>query len=149
MNLKDQLLSDMKVAMKSGDKIRLSTIRMLRAKISELEIAKNRDLTEDELIGVLISNAKQHADSIEQYQKGGREDLVEIESKEKEIVELYLPAKLSDDEIKQIIKEALDETKDLDPKQRLGNTMKIVMNRVKGRADGKLISQMVREALQG
>ena len=149
MNLKEQLLSDMKVAMKSGDKIRLNTIRLLRAKISELEIAKNRDLTEDELTGVLISSAKQRADSIEQYHKGGREDLVEIESKEKVIIESYLPEKLSDDEIKQIITEALEETKDLDSKQRLGNTMKIVINRVKGRADGKLINQMVREALQG
>ena len=148
MNLKEQLVADMKSAMKAGEKTRLSVIRLLRADIDKLEIAKKRELTEDELLSVLTSGVKKRNDAIELYNKGGRDELAQKERDEKAIIESYLPKQLSQDELKAIIDDAVAEIGDVNPKQ-MGAVMKIVMGKTKGRADGKVVSQMVRDALQG
>lgn len=148
MNLKDQLFQDLKVAMKAGDKTRLGVIRLLRAKIGEMEIAKKRDLTDDELLSVLTSAVKQRKESISQYEQGNRQDLVEKEQAELEIIQKYLPEQLSEDKVKSIIADAIAET-GAQSMQDLGQVMKIVMGRVKGQADGKMVNQLVRESLQG
>lgn len=149
MNLKDQLTSDLKTAMKAGDKLRVSVIRLLRAKIEEQEIAKLRDLTEDEFLSVLISAAKQRVEAAEQYERGGRDDLAQKERAEKDIIDSYLPQQLTEAELKTIVFDAVTEVGDVEPRQKFGAVMKIVMSRVKGQADGKTVNQLVRSALEG
>lgn len=149
MSLKDQLAVDLKTAMKSGEKLRTSVIRLLRADIVKQEIAKNRDLTDDELISVLITAAKQRKESIEQFEKGGRSDLAQKESDELKLIESYLPKPLSLEEIKTIISAAICDVGEINSAQKMGAVMKIVMPLVKGKADGRLVNQLVKDLMQG
>lgn len=146
MELKDKLGEDQKSALKGGDKIRLSTIRILRSEIRNEEIKKGDELNEDETIGVLAREARKRKEAIEEYQKAGRVDLVEKESKELEIIREYMPPELSDEELRSIIESVIEETK-ASSKRDLGKVMSAVMSRVKGRAEGGTVNQIVREML--
>ncbi len=148
MKLKEKLNEDMRKALREKDVLRLSTIRLLLAAIKNLEIAKGKDkeLKESDLIGALISEAKKRKESIEEYKKGKREDLVEKETKELEIIKEYLPKELSPEEIGRIIEETIEEVGAKDMKD-MGKVMGAVMGKTKGRADGKVVNQMVRERL--
>ena len=150
MNIKDRLVKDMKDAMRSGDKLRLSVIRMLRAAVKDEEIKKGGikyNLSDEETLEVLARAAKQRKDAIAQYKKAQRNDLVEKETKELNIIQEYLPKQLTEEEIKKIVKETIDEVGASSPRE-LGKVMKILMPKVKGLADGKLVNQIVREFLQ-
>lgn len=146
MSIFDKLTTDMKTAMKAGEKDRLSTIRLLRGYIKNEEINRNEKLTEEEEIAVLSSAAKKRKESIEAYQKADRQDLVEKERKELEIIQSYLPQPLSDDEVQKIVKDAIRETGAQTMKD-IGKVMSIVMEQVKGRADGKKVNEIVRKKL--
>jgi uncharacterized protein YqeY len=146
MGLKSQLLKDMKEAMKARDKVRLSTIRMINSLIKNAEIEKKGDLTEDEIIQLLMKYAKQRKEAIEMYEKGGRQDLVEKEKAELAIVESYLPKQLNEEEIREYVKEAIESTGASSPKD-IGKVMQYVMPKVKGRADGSIVNKIVREML--
>ncbi|MEO2083704.1 MAG: GatB/YqeY domain-containing protein [Desulfurobacteriaceae bacterium] len=148
MGLKERLREDMKEAMKSKDKVKLSTIRMINSLIKNAEIEKRGELTDDEIVQLLMKYAKQRRESIEMYEKGGRQDLVEKEKAELAVVESYLPKQLSEDELKEIVKKAIEETGASSAKD-LGKVMKAVMPRVKGRADGSVVNRIVREMLEG
>ncbi len=148
MGLKERLREDMKEAMKSKDKVKLSTIRMINSLIKNSEIEKRGELTDDEIVQLLMKYAKQRRESIEMYEKGGRQDLVEKEKAELAVVESYLPKQLSEDELKEIVKKAIEETGASSVKD-LGKVMKAVMPRVKGRADGSVVNRIVREMLEG
>lgn len=147
MTIAEQLNEDMKAAMKSQDKVRLSTIRQLRSQLKDAQIAKGAELTEDDVIAALTNAAKRRKEAIEMYEKGGRADLVEAENRELEIIQAYLPKQLSDEELAGIISQVIAETGASHPSD-LGRVMGKIMAQVRGRADGKVVQQMVREKLQ-
>ena len=148
MGLKEKIMQDMKEAMKAKDTAKVSTLRLLISEIKNKEIDKRGELTDDEILAVIQKAVKQRKESIEQYEKAGRNDLVEKEKKELEILEAYLPQPLSEGELEAIIDEAIKEAQATSVKD-MGKVMKIVMPKVRGRADGKIVNQKVREKLGG
>ena len=146
MSLKDQLTNDLKEAMKSGEQVKKETVRALRGAIRNVEIDSRRDLTDEEILDIINKQAKQRRDSIEQYQKANRSDLVEQEQQELAIIEAYLPQQLTDAEIKTRVETAIAELGVSDMRG-MGPVMKRLTVELKGRADGKRISQLVRELL--
>lgn len=146
MSLRQDIHKDIAVAMKSGDKERLSTVRMLMSAIKYKEVDAHRELTDEETIAVISTLVKQRQDSIEQFTKGNRLDLVEKETKELEVLRTYLPPQLSETEVRDIIKKAVAETGAQGQKD-MGKLMKVVMPQVKGKADGKLVNDIVKEVL--
>jgi len=133
--------------MKAGEKIKVSTIRMILAGIKNAEIAKRGELDEDELLSVLAREAKRRKEAIEEFKKGNRQDLVDKETQELKVIESYLPEQLSEEDVLKIITEVMQEVGASSPGD-LGRVMGRVMPRLKGRADGKLVNQIVREALE-
>lgn len=146
MNLKDQLAGAMKTAAKAKDKLRLTTIRLVRAEIKNREIALRHDLNDDEILKLLGTMVKQRKDSIEQFKKGGREDLVAKEEQELEILNAYLPEPMDAVEIEHIVKTVIAET-GAESKKDMGKVMQAVMAKVAGRADGKEVNRMVSSLL--
>ena len=141
-----RLTEDMKIAMKAGDKDRLSVIRLLRGQLKDGVIAKRAELTTDEEISVLSNALKKRRESIEAYQNAGRMDLVQKEQKELEVIQSYLPAQLSPEEIEAVVLKVVQETGAQTMKD-LGKVMPLVMEQVKGRADGRLVNELVRKKL--
>lgn len=151
MNLKEKIQLDMKGSMKARDTLRLSVLRMLMAAISNKEIElrkKDIGLSDAEVLGVLKSESKKRKDSITEFQRGGRADLVEKESKELKILSEYLPPELSDDEVLRIVTDAIRETGASGPAD-FGKAMKQAMSVLKGRASGDRVSRILREKLGG
>ncbi|NOX37157.1 MAG: GatB/YqeY domain-containing protein [Calditrichaeota bacterium] len=146
MSLEKQLLEDMKAAMKSGDKLRLETIRSLRAQLKNAQIEKGGELSEEEQIQVLMKAAKKRKESIEQFRAVGREDRAQIEAQELAIIEAYLPQQMSEDEISRLVDQIIQEVGATSPRD-MGRVMGTIMPKVKGRADGKLVQQIVKDKL--
>ena len=151
MTTKEKLLADMKQAMKDREagKLRLEVIRMVRSDIRNAEInGKNKEeLTENEVLAVIMKAVKMREDSLAEFIKGKREDLIDQTNKELEILKAYLPAAMSDEELTGIIKEAIASVGATSPKE-MGKVMKAVMPQVQGRADGKRINAIVKSLLQ-
>ena len=138
----------LKSAIKGKDRDRLSTLRMLKADIESLFIEKKRsELKDEDIIKIIRTQIRKHRDSIEQFAKGGREDLVEKEKKELKVLEAYMPEGLSEEELKKMIQEAISET-GAGSKKDMGKVMKAMMEKVKGRTDGKTISRIVASLLK-
>ena len=146
MSLEEKLLEEMKQAMKTNDKIRLSTIRMIRSSSKNKEIELRRKLEDEDIIKVIQGMVRKGEESVEQFQAGGRNDLVEKEKMEIEILKSFLPQPIPQEEIIKIIDEAIQETQSSSLKD-LGKVMKAVMPRLGGKADGKVINQLVKERL--
>jgi len=146
MNLAERLNEDMKQAMKAGEKFRLSTIRMVRASIKNQEIELRRPLNDEEVLQVVGRDLKQRRDSLQDFERAGREDLVEQMKGEIEIISQYLPEQLNEEEIKAIIVQTIQET-GASSKADMGKLMGALMPKVKGRADGKLVNQLVQQVL--
>lgn len=147
MNLKEKINEDLKSAMKSGDKVKLETIRLIRAAILEFEKSgSGKELNEDEGIKLLNSAAKKRKDSIEQYTKAGRNDLADREKAELEVLMSYLPKQLSNEEIKNIVKD-IAAASGASRKEDFGKLMPLVMKELKGKADGKVVRTIVEEFL--
>jgi uncharacterized protein YqeY len=146
MNLEERLLDEMKQAMKTNDKLRLSTIRMIRTAVKNKEIDQRKKLDDDTILKVIQGMVRKGEESVEQFKLGGRTDLVEKETKEIEILKSYLPKPLSQEEILQIIDQTIEETKASSLKD-LGKVMKSVMPKLGGRAEGSLINQLVKQKL--
>lgn len=146
MSLKDKLTDEMKDAMRSQDKVRLSTIRMLLSAVKNKEIDLRVELTDEEVIETITSQVKQRRDSIEQFTNAGRLDLVEKEEAELKILQGFLPKQLTPEEIDSEVEKAVAEAEASGMKD-LGKVMKLLMPRVAGRADGKVVSEKVRERL--
>lgn len=146
MSIEAKLLEDMKLAMKSGDKVKLETIRMLRAQLKNANLNSNDPLPDEDVLAIINKEAKRRKESIELYEQGNRDDLVKIESQELEILQSYLPAALSETEIDLIIDQAIAQVH-ADGMQDIGKVMGVIMPQVKGRADGKLIQVRVRQKL--
>ena len=146
MSLEEKLLEEMKQAMKTNDKIRLSTIRMIRSSSKNKEIELRRKLEDEDIFKVIQGMVRKGEESIEQFQAGGRNDLVEKEKMEIEILKSFLPQPIPQEEIIKIIDETIQETQASSLKD-LGKVMKAVMPRLGGKADGKVINQLVKERL--
>ena len=146
--LKDQLFNDQKAAMKSGDKPRLATIRLVMAAIKQQEVDSRKDLSDDDVITILTKMVKQRRDSIDQYTKAGRNDLADQESAEIAIIEQYLPAQLSAEEVAGIIDEVIAATGAAGP-QDMGKVMGQLKGKLQGRADMGAASALVRQKLAG
>lgn len=146
MGLEEKLSNDLTTAMKSGDKIVVETLRVIRAAIQNARLAKQKDFSDEDVLAVINKEAKKRKESIELYEKGGRTDLVQQESKELEIISAYLPEALSDEALMQIIDETLKES-GAESMQDMGKVMGLIMPKVKGKADGKHVQNLVREKL--
>ncbi|MCC6278134.1 MAG: GatB/YqeY domain-containing protein [Oligoflexia bacterium] len=159
MALKAQLSEDLKASMKGGDKVKLGVIRMIQSAVKNKEIdervkpqdpndKRTADQKEDELIqAVLKTMAKQRRESIEQFKAGGRQDLVDQETAELKVIESYLPQQLPRDQVEAIVAEVIKSTGASGPKE-MGNVMKAVLAKVAGKADNKLVSEIVKAKLQ-
>ena len=154
MSLAERIVEDLKKAMKAKDRLRTGTLRMVRSRIQEAEVKrrgeKGRDyvLTDDEVTQVLSSYGKQRRDSIRSYREAGREDLAEKEASELAFLEEYLPRQLSEDEVREVVRKAIEET-GASSASDMGKVMQRVMPSVKGAADGQVVNQIVRDLLAG
>ena len=142
----DDLNAVLKEALKSRDDLKVSVIRMVKASLKNKEIEKMSSLTDDEILSVLSTLAKQRRESIDLFSAAGRTDLADKETKELEIIQSYLPKQLSPEELNNIIRSAISES-GASSLNDLGAVMKVLMPRVKGVADGKLVNQRVKELL--
>ncbi len=147
MSLKDQLKEDMKTAMKAREegKLALSVIRMVISAIKNTEIDEKRELSDTDILGILAKEMKTRHDSLEEFEKGHREDLVNQTKAEMAILEKYLPAQLTEEEIRQIVVEAIETC---EKPVKMGAVMPLLMPKTKGRADGKLVSKIVKEEIE-
>jgi uncharacterized protein YqeY len=146
VSLSEKLVADMKEAMKEKQKVRLATIRMVRASQKEAEIDQQHELSDGELLDIVSHQVKLRRDALPEYEKANRLDSVQQLQEEIQVLQGYLPEQLSKDEIRNLIRDAINHTGATGPKD-LGKVMKDLMPAVKGRADGKLINQLVKEML--
>jgi len=142
MSLFDKISQDLTVAQKKRDTIRVSTLRMLKSDLKYKQIEKKSSLAEEEELEVLCSAVKKHKDSIEHFKQAQRNDLVAQEEAELKIILEYLPKQLSEEELTDLIEQAIQESGAVS-KADLGKVMKILMPKVRGRSDGKLVSSLV------
>ncbi len=148
MGIKERIDADLIPAQKSGDKVKTGVLRILKSEIRYKEIDLKHPLTDEETLLVLSSSVKKRKESIEEFKKGNRPDLVAKEEAELAIVQSYLPAELSDSELSDIIKSTIAEVGALSGTD-LGKVMKSLMPKVRGRADGKKVNTMVNSFLGG
>jgi uncharacterized protein YqeY len=146
VSLKDQISADLKVAMKARDQLRIDTLRAALSAFSYKKVETGKDLTPEEEIAVLSKQVKQRNDSIAEFTKGGRPELAEKETRERDILSKYLPAQKSEDEVRQIVRQIISSIPADSRNQ--GAVMKAVMPQLKGLADGNLIRQIVGEELK-
>ncbi|MCO5222780.1 MAG: GatB/YqeY domain-containing protein [Thermomicrobiales bacterium] len=146
VTLEAQLQDDLKNAMRSGDTVARDTIRYTMSSLKNARIDKGADLTAQEAITVLQRDAKRRQESIDQFRSGGRNDLVEKEEAQLAVLERYLPAALSDDEVETLVRDAIAETGASEPKD-LGKLMPLLIQRAAGRSDGKRLNEAARKAL--
>jgi hypothetical protein len=148
MTLIDKISEDLKVAMKSGDKLRLETLRTIKAGFLEKQVEKrpNGGISNEDEISVLISAAKKRKESIEIFRNAGRNDLADQEEKELGIIQEYLPKQLSSVEIEEIVRNKINEIGAVGAKD-FGKVMPNVMKELKGKADGKLVQETVKKLL--
>jgi len=145
--MKEKLNSDLKEALKEGNKIKLSVVRMLLSSIKNKEIDKGGELSEEEILTVLSHHAKLRREAAEEFAKGGRKDLVQKEKEELKIIQSYLPEQLTEEKLKEMVKEVILEVRAVSIKD-IGKVMKILMPRVRGQANGKVVNKIVQEALE-
>ncbi len=148
MALKEQLDADLKAAMKGKDALKLSVVRMLKSAIKYREIEVMKPLDDAGVLGVVASEIKRRRDSVEQYKAGSRQDLVDKEEAEIRILQSYLPQQLSEAELRAKVDEVIARTGAKGPKD-MGAVMKALMPEVQGRAEGKAVSDMVKQRLAG
>lgn len=147
MSLKEKLMEDMKSSMKNKDTLRKNTITMVRASIKQREVDERIELTDEDIIDIIAKQVKEKRDVIQDFEKGGREDLVEQTKKEMEILLEYLPRQLTEEEVEEIVKETIKEV-DAKSIKDIGLIMKSVMPKIKGKADGSMVNSIVRKYLK-
>jgi len=148
MGLKVEIQDAMRAAMKSGERLALSSLRLLLSAVHNEEIKERRELAPEEIVKVISALCKQRQEAIEYYRKGGRGDLVEKEEAELEVLRRFLPEALSEEEVRSLIRSSIEEV-GAKGVQDLGKVMKQIMPKVTGRTEGKRVSELVREMLSG
>ncbi len=147
MNFLDRLNHDLKEAMRSKDKVRLSVIRMVKGAMQNEAIQFKKDmLTEDEALTVLLREVKQRKDSLQEFEKANRQDLAAKLQEELQILDEYMPEQLSEDELRKIVSQAIEET-GATSKKDIGKVMSCVLPKVKGKADGGIVNKIVQQLL--
>lgn len=146
MTLITQIQDHVKAAMKTGDRLKLSTLRMLVAAIKQKEIDTRSDLSDDDIISIIEKQMQQRLEAAEQYEAAGRNELFEKESQEAEILKAYLPEKMGEEEVKEMIEKIISEMGGISMKE-MGNVMSALKNQAGSKIDMKLASQMVREII--
>jgi uncharacterized protein len=146
--LKERLAAEMRAALKAGEKIKLGALRLLSASVKNREVELRRPLNDDEFVEVATREVKRRKEAIEAYSGAGRDDLVAKETEEQRVLETYLPAGLSGEELTALVDEAISATGASDPGD-LGKVMGYVMGKARGRVDGKEVQMKVRERLAG
>ena len=146
MTLLTQIQVQVKDAMKAGDKLKLSTLRMLVAAIKQKEIDTRTELSDDEVISIIEKQVQQRLESAEQYKSAGRDELFEKESQEAEILTTYLPEKMSEEEVAEMIEKIMSDMGKITMKE-MGNLMATLKNQAGSKIDMKLASQMVRDKI--
>lgn len=146
MSLKERLEEDQKAALRSGEQLRLSVLRLLRSAIHYAELERGGPLEDDDVLTVISRQVKQRRESIEEFRKGQRSDLVEKEEAELAVLQGYLPAQASGEELESIAQQVISEV-GARGRQDMGKVMPQVMARLRGRADGRLVSQVVQDLL--
>jgi uncharacterized protein len=146
MNLSERLSEDMKQAMKDKDKVRLSVIRMVRSAVKNKEIETGSPLSDEDIVAVLQKEIKQRKDSLEAFESAGRTDLIDDVKAEIEILSAYLPKQMAEDEVRELAMNIIREV-GATGKRDMGNVMGKLMPLVRGRADGKLVQQVVQSLL--
>lgn len=146
MSLKDQLAEDLKDAMRQGDDTRKSALRMAIAAIKNAEVAAIKQFADAEVIGVIGKQAKQRRESIEEFRKANRQDLVDKEAAELKVLEAYLPAQMSREDVVAIATKVLEEVGAKGPSDK-GRVMAALMPRLAGQADGKIVNEVVTELI--
>lgn len=144
--ISQELDTALKEALKARDELKISAIRLIKASLKNKEIDKRGPLTDDEVVAVLSTLAKQRRESIEHFSAAGRTDLADKETRELEILQSYLPQQLSPDELDRIIGATIKEAGASSPND-MGKVMKLLMPKIKGAADGKVVNQRVKELL--
>ena len=147
MSIKDRLLQDMKDAMKNKETVRKNTVQLIRAGVLQIEKDKQIELDDEGVLDVIAKELKKRRDSLPDFEKSGRADLIENLNKEIEVLLGYLPQQLTEDEIKVIVEEAVKES-GAETMKDMGKVMGLVTPRVKGRADNKIVSTFVKQMLQ-
>lgn len=150
MGLREQLDADMKTALKEKDQLKLSTVRMVKSamKYKETEPGATGPLDDTGILQVLTSEIKKRRDSVAEYEKAGRTDLAEKEQAEIAVLQGYLPAQLTAEELSKVVDEAIAEAGATGPKD-MGKVMKVLTPKTQGRADGKVVADLVKQKLQG
>jgi hypothetical protein len=146
MSVKEKLMEDMKKALKKGEKIRLSAIRLLLSQIKNVEIEKGKELSDDEIHQIILREAKKWEEAVLDYEKAGNSKMAERERSQVEVAKSYLPEQLSEKELERVIREVISEAGAQGP-QDMGKVMSILMPKVRGRADGRVVSEKVRSIL--
>lgn len=146
MSIKDKLMADLKDAMKSHNKLRKDVITLIRSAIKQREVDERIELTDEDILTIISKQLKEKKSSIEDFKKGNREDLVKQTEDEMEILLEYLPKQLSQEDLKVIVKDAIDK-ENISSMKDIGKLMKAVMPQVKGKADGNAVNKIARELL--
>jgi uncharacterized protein YqeY len=146
--LKEQLDADLKAAMRAKDEVKLSVVRMLKSAIKYREIELMKPLDDAGVLGVISSEIKRRKDSVEQYTAGNRKDLADKEDAEIKVLQGWLPAQLAEAELKALVEAAVQKSGAQGPKD-MGAVMKLLMPDTQGKADGKVVSEMVKARLSG
>jgi len=146
MHPKEQIQLDLKESMKSGDTKRREVLRLMMAAFKQVEVDKRIELSENDTIGILMTEAKKRREAIEEMDRAGRTELAAGERYELGIIETYLPKQLSREDIEALARQAIQEAGASSPKD-MGNVMKVLMPRLKGQADGKTVNSIVQELL--
>lgn len=146
MALKEQLMADLKASMKAKDTVRKATVTMIRAAILQVEKDQKIELDDEAILDIIAKQLKQRRDALADFEKAGREDLIEQTKQEMQVIEAYLPQQMTREEIEAVVAETIQETGASSVKD-MGKIMSALMPKVKGRADGKLVNQIVREHL--
>ena len=148
MTLKERLAKDLKQAMRDKDERRKVAIRMVSTAVRNAEVEKLGELSDEEVLAVIAKQAKQRRESIAEFREAGRQDLVDQEEAELEILTAYLPEQMTRREIEDLARQVIEEVGGTDPRQ-MGPVMRQMMAKVAGRADGRLVNQIVKELLAG
>jgi len=146
MSLKERLLEDMKIAMRDKEIIKKNTIQMARSAVLQIEKDNKVTLDDDGVIEIIAKEVKKRRDSLPEYEKSGRQDLIDNLKDEIDVLLKYLPEQLTEEELEVIVKEAIIETGANSAKE-IGKIMQVVLPKVKGRADGKMVNQIIRKLL--
>jgi len=146
ISLEEVIFNDMKEALKGKEKLKLSTLRMIRAAIKNAEISKKDKLTEDEVIGIITNYLKKLEESLDLFIKGQRPELADRTKEEIKIIKEYLPEQLSEEEIKKIVKDTIIKF-NFQGLQNIGPAMREILPQLKGKADGKIVNKIVRDLL--